>query len=339
MTSSSEHLSTPNDPYASGSEKPIVPPKAFVRKRLHSITGLFLIAFLLEHLLTNSQAALWIGDDGVGFVEAVNWIHSLPYLQVIEFGLLFVPFAIHGVWGIASIWEAKYNSRGSDGSVPNFPTYTRNRAFTWQRITAGILLLGVVAHVIDMRFIRYPQESGRGLSKLYAVTTEPDTGLIAVAERLQVLVVTPENKQEIIHRMSHRMNGLDTSPPYSIFNTLPEVQTIEERKEEANLGFIERLNPTPYTWFIVSDSFGKAVLFSVRDVFRSPMMCVLYTIFVLATVYHAGNGLWTAMITWGVSVNESSRCFFRALSYLLILTLMIFGLSSIWLTYFVTLSK
>ena len=59
-------------------------PKAFLWRRLHSIAGLWLVIFIISHLFTNSQAALLIGDDGQGFINAVNAIHNLPYLPLIE---------------------------------------------------------------------------------------------------------------------------------------------------------------------------------------------------------------------------------------------------------------
>jgi hypothetical protein len=66
-------------------------PRAFVWRRVHSLMGLWLALFLTEHLLTNSQAALLLGDNGGGFVRTVNWIHDLPYLQVIEVFLIGTP--------------------------------------------------------------------------------------------------------------------------------------------------------------------------------------------------------------------------------------------------------
>lgn len=35
-------------------------PSAFIWRRAHSLTGLWLVLFLIEHLLTNSQAALFL---------------------------------------------------------------------------------------------------------------------------------------------------------------------------------------------------------------------------------------------------------------------------------------
>ena len=56
----------------------------FIWRRVHSLMGFWLVLYLILHLLTNSQAALWIGDDGNGFVRMVNSLESLPYLQVVE---------------------------------------------------------------------------------------------------------------------------------------------------------------------------------------------------------------------------------------------------------------
>ncbi len=48
--------------------------REFIGRRVHSLMGLWLVVFLTEHLIVNSQAALWIGDDGHGFVLLVNFL-------------------------------------------------------------------------------------------------------------------------------------------------------------------------------------------------------------------------------------------------------------------------
>src|ERR1700733_1131343 len=131
-------------------------PWAFVIRRLHSLTGLWLAAYLILHLFTNSQAAFLIGDDGSGFIHSVNSIHELPYLPIIEMTLLGVPILIHALWGIQYALSAKYNSFGNTGKTPYLPEYPRNRAFTWQRITSWLLVFGILAHIVHMRFIEYP---------------------------------------------------------------------------------------------------------------------------------------------------------------------------------------
>ena len=145
----------------------------FLWRRLHSLMGLWLLLFLMEHLLTNSQAALWVGDEGRGFVQMVNALHNLPYLQVVEVILLGVPLLIHAVWGIRYALTAKPNVRKTDGSTPHLP-FARNRAYSWQRITSWILLFGLIFHVAKFRFIDYPKQVG---PSSYQVLIHSDQGL------------------------------------------------------------------------------------------------------------------------------------------------------------------
>jgi succinate dehydrogenase / fumarate reductase cytochrome b subunit len=55
--------------------------------------GVWLVIFLFEHMIVNSQAALWIGDDGIGFVRLVNILEAIPFLPIVE------SYAFTGVWG------------------------------------------------------------------------------------------------------------------------------------------------------------------------------------------------------------------------------------------------
>ena len=120
-------------------------PKAYLWRRLHSLSGFFLVLFLCEHLLTNSEAALFIGEDGKGFVRMVNFIHSLPYLPMIEIFLLGFPIAVHALYGIQYLRTAEPNSMSGQGKKPEF-SYPRNRAYTWQRITSWIAAFVAEGH-------------------------------------------------------------------------------------------------------------------------------------------------------------------------------------------------
>ena len=57
---------------------------------------------------------------------------------------------------------------------------------------------------------------------------------------------------------------------------------------------------------------------------------ILYVIGVLATVYHLANGIWTSLITWGVTIGPSSQ---RAAGYacsVFGVMLAVAGVSAIW---------
>jgi len=174
-------------------------PREFVWRRLHSLTGLWLVLFLIEHLLVNSQAALLLGDNAQGFVSGVNAIHNLPYLPLIEIFLLGVPIAIHGIWGVKYLFHAKFNSRGTNGTAPEMK-YGRNRAFTWQRLSSWVLLIGLILHVAKFRFIDYPDSINQGENSYYFLPVSIDQGLYTVADRLGVKLysadqITKERKE------------------------------------------------------------------------------------------------------------------------------------------------
>jgi succinate dehydrogenase / fumarate reductase cytochrome b subunit len=161
-------------------------PNAFILRRLHSITGLFITLYLIEHLFVNSQAALFFGSDGRDFINSVNGIHSLPYLKFIEICLLGIPIAFHGYYGIKIVRQAAYNSLATDGSAPSLPYYSRNQAYTWQRLTSWILLFGILFHVYHMRIYQYPERVQEGSQTAFYVAVENDPGYKTLASRLAV---------------------------------------------------------------------------------------------------------------------------------------------------------
>lgn len=256
----------------------------FLWRRVHSLMGLWLILYLIVHLITNSQATLWLGDDGIGFVRLVNLLESLPFLQVIETVLIGIPLLVHGVWGVRRALTAKTNSWKTDGSSPSL-RHGRSRAFTWQRLTSWVLLVGIIGHVIEMRFLEAPRKVKEGNEILYSVQIEEDPGLPTLAERLG----------------------------------------IELRKGEG--GEVLALARSP----------GKAMLLMVRDTFKSPLMAILYSIFVLAASFHAFNGFWTSLITWGVLLSYKSQRAFLPICWVGVAVLAFLGLAAIWGSYWINL--
>jgi len=268
-------------------------PSDFIWRRLHSLSGIWLVVFIIFHLLTNSQAALPFGGDGNGFIKSVNSIHDLPFLPIIEIAILAFPILIHMIWGIKYLRSAEYNSFGNTGHTPYLPEYPRNRAYTWQRITSWLLILGVVGHIVHMRFIEYPIPTMQGQQHSYMVRVSLDDGIYSLADRLGVKLYTEK-----------------------------EGQTIK-----------------PGEAIAVADSFGTAELLMVRDTFKMPLMLALYTLFVLTACFHGFNGLWTSMITWGITLTARSQRLMRYVTMTLMGIVTFLGLSAIWLTYWVNLKS
>ncbi len=321
-------------------------PQAFIWRRLHSLMGLWLVLFLFEHLLVNSQAALLLGDNARGFVELVNSIHNLPYLQAIEIFLLGVPIAIHAVWGIKYLFTSKFNSRRTNGKSPDMHQYGRNKAYTWQRLTSWILLVGIILHVTKFRFMDYPDGINMGDRSAYFVTVSVDKGLYTVASRLGVDLYGPEQieeqKLDIESRYAEQTlvdvaQNLSSKDEYDAQEQmiLASAQAYEQKK--AWLAVLERQKLEPNEVVAVASDFGTATLLSVRDTFKSPLYVGLYTIFVLAACFHAFNGLWTFLITWGVVLRVTAQKGALKLAWGLMALVAFLGLAAIWGTYFLNL--
>lgn len=319
--------------------------RSFFLSRLHSLTGIFLVLFLIEHLLTNSQAALWLGDDGTGFVDMVNWIHSLPYLKAIEIGLLAVPFAIHMWWGVLYLRQGSSNSRIIPHSMhrPRLPL-ARGISYSWQRITAWLLLVGVIGHVLHMRILSHPMDLG---THQYGLQVEMDPGLYTLAPRLGIEIYTLDKIEHELQKLSEKQQNhqmldssiLEQAAASSQYNELLAQEKAFEQSLQISREKLHRvtsllIGKSSNAVILATPDFGTAALMLVREAFKSTTMCWLYTFYVLAAVFHACNGLWTAGIVWGWTPSVAGQNVSMLISRLLMIKLAVLGLCAIWLTNF-----
>lgn len=326
-------------------------PRAFLGRRLHSLFGLWIVIFLIEHLLTNSQAALLFGENGAGFIRAVNFIKDLPYLPVVEVALIGVPILFHGVLGVRYALQGKANAALGGKNSPRLSGYARNHAYSWQRWTSWILLVGIIAHVAFMRFYMYPTSVNQGELKAYFVRIDFDPGLYTVADRLGVQLYDRQKIAEVkdhFNREKEKLGELENkaarlreaSASYYVYNKEEAALLANYQALETRALWIKALaKRTPAVHQVIAEAsdFGTATLLIVRDAFKSVFKSILYTIFVLAAVFHAFNGLWTFLITWGVVLKMRSQS--RAVNWCVGVMLVIgaLGLASIWGTYFINL--
>jgi len=333
-------MSTPIHEKEFPSDERVKLPRPFILRRLHSLLGLWLVVYLFEHLLVNSQMALFFEDDGSGFVAMVNTIHSLPYLKAIEILLLGIPFVIHAVWGVLYARTGKSNSHRTNGTKPALPQYKRNSAYSWQRITSWLLIVGILAHVVHMRFMEYPIHVQRGDQKHYMARLTYDSGLSIAAQKLYVNLYNTDQilkreellkeKQGLLETLKENADEYVPDDPY--YKTLNEVMEEEDWVEAA-----EKKPLKQGEVLAVAPSAGAAFFLIVRQAFKNPLMVILYSIFVVAAAYHAFNGLWTFMISWGITLTRRSQKTMRAITTTLMAAVMFFGLISAWGTYWTTL--
>lgn len=126
----------------------------YLLRRLHSLTGIVPIGlFLISHMLTNSSI-VWgmldsgkkeLGHGGVAtFQHEVNFIHSLPFLLIIEVCGLWLPIAFHSLLG----WYfATTGSTNTDRYA-----YQGNWRYRVQRISGYIGVFFIFYHVATLRW-------------------------------------------------------------------------------------------------------------------------------------------------------------------------------------------
>ncbi|MFG0328589.1 MAG: succinate dehydrogenase [Phycisphaerales bacterium] len=128
----------------------------FLLRRLHSLSGVVPIGvFLIPHLTTNSSI-VWgqifgrshYGPDGHAGVETfqheVNFIHSLPFLVLIEIFVLWLPIAFHAGLGV-------YYAMTGRSNLQRY-AYQDNWRYTLQRLTGYIGIVYIFLHISSLRW-------------------------------------------------------------------------------------------------------------------------------------------------------------------------------------------
>jgi succinate dehydrogenase cytochrome b subunit len=116
---------------------------SFLLRRLHSLTGLIFGGYIIVHLLVN--ATLIQGGSGTNDIYQlqVNKIHALPFLWAVEWIFIYLPILFHTVYGVWIIV-------GGQPNVEKYP-YARNYFYLVQRVSAVLIALFLVFHVLGMK--------------------------------------------------------------------------------------------------------------------------------------------------------------------------------------------
>lgn len=125
----------------------------FLLRRLHSLSGIVPIGvFLISHLLTNSSLVWGLADSGKAatghagvatFQHEVNFIHSIPFLLLIEVSL-WGAIAFHSILGVMYAMSGRNNLHRY--------AYQGNRRYALQRISGYVGILFIFYHVATLRW-------------------------------------------------------------------------------------------------------------------------------------------------------------------------------------------
>ena len=270
-------------------------PISFFLRRVQSLTGFFLVLFLFEHLFTNSTVALFL-DEGSFFVKSVSLFQSIPFLPAVEIVLIGIPLALHVSLGVKYIITGELNSFKTDGRRPALYKFKRNKAYSWQRITSYFLAIFLVFHIVQMRFLDKPKKVILNNEAFYFVKIKKDDKLEKLSKKLDIKVFSKNEVYELGAKF----------------------QKMKLKDSEV---------------FAFSKNSGAAFLLEVRNTFKNPFMVAIYSVFVLVACFHAMNGFWTFLMTWGFIISNRSQRVSLNICYWIMLFIISLGFVSIWSSY------
>jgi succinate dehydrogenase / fumarate reductase cytochrome b subunit len=112
-------------------------------RRMHSATGIFpLGVFLLEHFFGNAYAIR--GPEA--YNRYVEFLLGLPYLPVLEIGMVFAPLLFHSIYGLVITAEGDLTHPGQGLGLRY-----HNLAYLFQRISGVLLMVFIAYHVWNTR--------------------------------------------------------------------------------------------------------------------------------------------------------------------------------------------
>ncbi|HWL25441.1 MAG TPA: succinate dehydrogenase cytochrome b558 subunit [Ureibacillus sp.] len=112
----------------------------FYWRRLHSLLGLVPVGlFLLVHFTINFTATKGAEE----YNQAAGLMEYMPFLNVVEWIVIYIPLLFHGLYGVFIAFTATNN-------VQRFGTF-RNWMFVIQRFTGIFLVVFIAWHIFQTR--------------------------------------------------------------------------------------------------------------------------------------------------------------------------------------------
>lgn len=160
------------------------------RKLIMSLTGLFLISFLIVHLIGNLQ--LLKGDEGEAFNVYAYFMTHNPVIKIVSYGLYFF-ILLHTFVGLA-LWAKNRKAKGQKNAVytgANATWASKNMALLGTLIFA-FLLIHMGDFWLKMKLDQTPMvtidgESYKDLYALVVITFEKPIFVIAYIVGMIVL--------------------------------------------------------------------------------------------------------------------------------------------------------
>jgi len=113
-----------------------------------ALAGIFLMLFLISHLVTN--LLMLAGDGGKAFGRAVEFLTENPAIKIMEY-LLFAGFLIHIILGVALQWQ---NTRARPVKYHKALKTETSLFSRFMFHTGVIIFIFLVIHLVNFFFVR-----------------------------------------------------------------------------------------------------------------------------------------------------------------------------------------
>lgn len=128
---------------------------SFLLHKLHSLSGIIPIGgFLAFHLIVNSYAL----RGETEFNVAARAISYLPFVQIVEWVLIFIPILFHSIYGFFITAEMRANV--------GVYQYGRNWLYSLQRWSGVVAFFYILYHVYETWGVKKMYEVGGGSAEL-----------------------------------------------------------------------------------------------------------------------------------------------------------------------------
>ncbi|MDR4988027.1 MAG: succinate dehydrogenase cytochrome b subunit [Bacteroidales bacterium] len=129
-------------------KKPIINLSSLSQKYIMALAGIFLMLFLISHLVTN--LLMLAGDGGAAFRNAVSFLTRNPVIKITEY-VLFAAFLVHILLGVVlqlhNYYARPVRYRKS--------LQTETAAFSRYMFHTGVIIfIFLVIHLVNFFFIR-----------------------------------------------------------------------------------------------------------------------------------------------------------------------------------------
>ena len=114
----------------------------FLLRRIHSLSGLLPIGlFVIFHLMANATAMFSAENYNI----VINFLRSIPFVEAVEWLVLFIPIGFHAIYGIVISSTAKPNHIQYPG-LENF-------RYVLQRVTGMVALVYIIYHIVQFKTV------------------------------------------------------------------------------------------------------------------------------------------------------------------------------------------